>query len=1706
MATNTLGNLIINVEANTKHLVDGFNRAEQKVNSATSSMKLGIKSLVGAYASLQAVDVAKFYATQIDALTSANNRLKLVTASQKEFNATQQELFKISQDTRQSFTTTIELHARLGLATKDLSKSQKELLPITDAINKAMIISGGTAQAQAAALVQLGQAFSADFKAVGQELGSLREQAPRLYTALVDGMGVSREAFKKMAEDGSLSSEKIIAALKRQAFALNQEFATMTLTIEQSVTVAQNALQKFIGEFDKATGVSKAVSEGIRDTATALDELSPEQIAQLTNHIQNAAMAIAGTVATITAAKVAYSGYSSVVQKMNAYSDATSKLEMAKAKALSLSERASIAKALADEALNTKTAAGIALTDKQIAGLNNQAIHLDKAAKKAEFAAIQQSKYTKSLSLGATALSTFGGLLTALPITLAITGLTALATSFFNANKDADIFNETLGKTNEELGKLGNAQISFRVDIATKELEKAQNKLREIKSLGAMTFAESVQFTTGDKSVAAPAERRKASEIEEQEKEIKKIQELIASLKNLQDERKKALEVSAPKEDPEVERINKKYDALLKAEVEGSAKYQELLKQKSVEMQTYYYDPKADLAVAKKVTDPLGSKIDEINKKYDEYIAKIKDLGAKGKQAADEYNKARNIEIKEAKESANKKGDKAEDEELKKSHKLAQDQLKMIQEESDKKIKLQEDYYNTLNDIVQKNDSEKLDGLAKEAFDTFAHYDSLIEKYKEVAGAESALRAMQTMAIDTIIEKQKELDEAYNNKTAIDSLDEIYGRYSKLIDAQIELAENGMNIDFDFRDGAKELNNISKAVQQLHVGSLKYTKQDMKMQEDYAKAYLEAGNDTVKQAQLEADFDADNAAINKARQSAEIAGYANLAGAIAGAFEEGSGAAKAFQAIQATLGIVNAYTSISQAMALPYPANIPATAAAVAAAMPLIGTLVSLGGSGGSGGASSPVISGGMTAEQNMAINDLTYEPMTDRLDRQIELLESIDRQGSASALGVTNAQLTFEKDYKNLVQETLGSSTLVAQPATRETADWVRRAIPELEASLGFNFADFSGGDYFIVDTQSLAEGYNYLKLLSSEMSAVSAFMRNKGWQTSGLSAAEYGMLKQDETISAFQEIMSEFTMSVVDSMNELKDAGEQFEKFYDSITGSMAYETKRLSEAYDDVARVSGDKSFSEFLEGEIVAIDELSKFFTEEAFNVLMSQDKADLTAQLALLEELSIKTGITFENGAREALDYLESIELVAEAMTRSRENMQAFENSFKTERQLAEDMAKALNVQIATTNEGLLSLFEILKSGNEGLSDAELQLLEANKDLLETSRNNIKAFTESLMTQDQITQQMADDLGIKLADTYEGLGELFEQLATDADGLTDAEKALLDRNKTLIDSYYDMSKSIGTLEGVFDTIESTIEKLRGSTTSSEQSLAKYYTAIAEAQRLSTTNLYDEFSEAVKKASDSTSALFATTNFTNQRDMDFAQLVAANQFEELGVKTETQIDYLRMIEENTRAQIEALTNSINILGLNLNATIAALVDGLKTPEPIQAQQPYLASDTPQQRQAKVESNTGVIYSASDTAMVAAAKMLYQSTHGGASTADYNRVATAVGGDIGSALGWDGSMEGTEAIRKLYGFAVGTPNVPYDMLAQIHKNEAIIPATYNQGIQRGDIMLGDTSGIVDRMDKLISRIEALEETNSRHLARIEYNTTKSRTEGVA
>ena len=314
MAALSLGEIVVSVKSDTSHLVKGFKRAESTVSKSARTMATAIKTLTAAYIGLNAIDLAKSMGRQIDTMTLIDTKLKLATKSTEELTTAQNALFKISQETRTTLTGSVDLFERLTRSTRDYSIEQKEILELTRTINKAMIISGGTAESMNASIIQLGQAFSADFQSVGQELASIREQTPRLYQAFLEGTGKTSKEFKKLAEDGELSTKIILEALQSQGIAVNEEFQKVNKTIDQSSTNAQSAILRIIGEFDKVVDVTGSVTGAIDGFTDSIKDIDSSEIEETARQIK----VVAVTIGSLTIGTKAYTTATALAASANA--------------------------------------------------------------------------------------------------------------------------------------------------------------------------------------------------------------------------------------------------------------------------------------------------------------------------------------------------------------------------------------------------------------------------------------------------------------------------------------------------------------------------------------------------------------------------------------------------------------------------------------------------------------------------------------------------------------------------------------------------------------------------------------------------------------------------------------------------------------------------------------------------------------------------------------------------------------------------------------------------------------------------------------------------------------------------------------------------------------------------------------------------------------------------------------------------------------------------------------------------------------------------------------------------------------------------------------------------------------------------------------------------------------------------------------------
>lgn len=287
--------------------IDNFARSSDRAAAAAERLGANVARVgqyaLGLFALNQVGQYVSEYVRAADAVTTLNNQLKLATGSTSAAASAYQALYEIAQRSRVSFTELGSTFAAISRAGESLGLSQRRLLSVTETIGNAITVGGGSAASAQAALVQLSQGLASGTLR-GEELNSIMEQTPRVAKALADGLGVPIGALRKMGEEGQLTAEKVIAALESQSAVLKGEVAGSALTVGQAMTQLGNASIKAVGEFDEASGASKALASAVGSVAQSVETMG-KAFKDNQGTVQATLGAVGGLAAAAGIAKVA---------------------------------------------------------------------------------------------------------------------------------------------------------------------------------------------------------------------------------------------------------------------------------------------------------------------------------------------------------------------------------------------------------------------------------------------------------------------------------------------------------------------------------------------------------------------------------------------------------------------------------------------------------------------------------------------------------------------------------------------------------------------------------------------------------------------------------------------------------------------------------------------------------------------------------------------------------------------------------------------------------------------------------------------------------------------------------------------------------------------------------------------------------------------------------------------------------------------------------------------------------------------------------------------------------------------------------------------------------------------------------------------------------------------------------------------------------
>lgn len=262
-----------NAERNARNLGNELNSIERKGEFASKSMdslSVATRALAGHMAGLLTVGSA---ISKMDTYTGLQNRLKLVTNNQVELNKATEDTFRIAQKTYSAWDSVLQVYQRFSDNAKTLNLTMDDTARLTETVSKAVAISGASAQAADAALVQFGQALASGTLR-GEELNSVMEQTPALAKAIAQGMGITVGELRSVAAEGKITSQEIVKALRNVEKDVDALFAKTDITIGQSLTLLNNEITKFVGESGKGSGAAQVLAGNIQTLAGNLDVLT----------------------------------------------------------------------------------------------------------------------------------------------------------------------------------------------------------------------------------------------------------------------------------------------------------------------------------------------------------------------------------------------------------------------------------------------------------------------------------------------------------------------------------------------------------------------------------------------------------------------------------------------------------------------------------------------------------------------------------------------------------------------------------------------------------------------------------------------------------------------------------------------------------------------------------------------------------------------------------------------------------------------------------------------------------------------------------------------------------------------------------------------------------------------------------------------------------------------------------------------------------------------------------------------------------------------------------------------------------------------------------------------------------------------------------------------------------------------------------------
>lgn len=262
------------IRTSTRRFQQNMRNIQQSAGVAERSSSASFRRIGAAVKILAAGLVVRQIGRYADAWTTAGNKIAAAAVVAGRQARSLSDLNDIATETRSEVTGIVDLYAKLLRATAGVAESEEEVARATEIVAKAFKAGGAAASEQAAGILQLGQALGSGVLQ-GDELRSLRENAPLIAQAIANEFETTIGGLKDLGEQGALTSDRVFKAILAAQADIENAFDATSATIGEGVTLVGNAFLELLGAFDDGARASENINSILGGVAGGLRDIAP---------------------------------------------------------------------------------------------------------------------------------------------------------------------------------------------------------------------------------------------------------------------------------------------------------------------------------------------------------------------------------------------------------------------------------------------------------------------------------------------------------------------------------------------------------------------------------------------------------------------------------------------------------------------------------------------------------------------------------------------------------------------------------------------------------------------------------------------------------------------------------------------------------------------------------------------------------------------------------------------------------------------------------------------------------------------------------------------------------------------------------------------------------------------------------------------------------------------------------------------------------------------------------------------------------------------------------------------------------------------------------------------------------------------------------------------------------------------------------------